>query len=83
MVYNKVMQKLKEIYIEIACFIQDLKPSTLSIIGGIIFAVAFYNFALFIQANKGEKTKFEGLGKFCTFLLALVAAVFIITCLRY
>ena len=77
------MQKIKDIFIEIAYFFQDLKPSTLGIIGGIIFAVAFYNFALFIKANKGDKTKFEALGKFSTFLLSVGAAVFLIVCLRY
>lgn len=77
------MQSIKEIFIEIAYFIQDLKPSTLAIIGGILFATAFYNFSFFISANKGDKTKIDGLGKFFTFLLSLGAAVFIIICLRY
>ena len=77
------MQKLKEIFEEIAFFFQDLSPSTLAIIGGVLFATAFYNFALFIKGNKGDKTKFESLGKFSAFLLSLGAAVFIIICLRY
>lgn len=77
------MQKLKEIFIVLADFIKGLKPSTLGIIGGVIFATAFYNFALFIKANKGDKPKFNALGKFCTFLLSLGSAVLMISCLRY
>lgn len=77
------MNKIKEIYIEISDFLNSLSSATMGIIMGVIFATAFYNFALFIKANKGDKTKFEALGKFSTFLIMLGLAVFIIFCYNY
>ena len=77
------MNKIKEIYIEISDFLNSLSSTTLGIIMGVIFAVAFYNFALFIKGNKGDKTKFQALGNFSTFLIMLGLAVFIIFCYNY
>lgn len=77
------MQKLKELYITIVEFLQSLSDSTMGIIMGVMFAVAFYNFALFIKANKGDKPKFNALSKLCTFLILLVIIVFIVTCYKY
>ena len=77
------MQKLKELFITLADFIQGLSNTTIGIIMGVIFALAFYNFALFVKANKGDKTKFNALGTFCTFLLLVGVAVLITLCLRY
>ena len=77
------MQKLKEIFITIAEFLQSLSDSTMGIIMGVLFALAFYNFALFIKANKADKPKFNAIGKLCTFLLLLIIIVFIIICFNY
>lgn len=77
------MQKLKELYITIAEFLQGLSNSTMGIIMGVMFAMAFYNFALFIKANKGDKPKFNALSKLCAFLILLIIIVFVITCYNY
>lgn len=77
------MQKLKELFIELSDFIQELKPSTLGIICGVIFGLAFYNFAIFVKKNKGDNKTFNALGTFCTLVILLSVAILIIACLRY